>query len=517
VRRAALALLVLVLPGGAPAATAFPAALAYSRSEAAGGGVFVMARSGRVNLVARGGLSPAWSPDGRRLAFAAPTPNGTTELFVADASGRHRASLTRTPLASENDPGWAPDGRRLVVEREGTLVLVRADGARERPLVAGREPAWAPDGRRIAFVGDRAGSEDVYVVEVSTGRVRPVTFSPGAESAPAWSPDGRRLAFLSSDGLSTDLYVIELSTGFVKRLTADVATEGPPAWSTDGRRVSFVSDRAGVRALWSVSPAGGEAVPLGGPALVERLSWRPPVSRELRPDLDQRAPSDLSLETVQRAGRPRYLLGFESATENRGEGPVSITASRPSLLFPTMQATQRVRLAGGGVHTYSVVGFLRYTFSPTHTHWHLMDFQRYELRRAADHSLVLRDHKSGFCLTDRWSHRIASVPGSAPRPRFTSYCARGRPKAVSLAQGTSVGFADVYPGHVHGQNLDVTRVPAGIYELVHRANPQLLLRELRYENDAASLRIRLSWPKGRAHPPAIRVLRVCAASEFCGP
>jgi hypothetical protein len=145
-----------------------------------------------------------------------------------------------------------------------------------------------------------------------------------------------------------------------------------------------------------------------------------------------------------------------------------------------------------------------------------MDFQRYELRRANDHSLVTRDRKSGFCLTDRWTNRVATgLLGQPRRPRFTTYCGQGDTGSLGVGQGTSVGYTDLYPSHFHGQNLDVTRVPAGIYILVHRANPELLLRELRYENNAASLRIRLRWPRGRGRPPAIRVLASCGSSSRC--
>ena len=78
-----------------------------------------------------------------------------------------------------------------------------------------------------------------------------------------------------------------------------------------------------------------------------------------------------------------------------------------------------------------------------------------------------------------------------------------------------MGYSDVYPAHFHGQNIDVTRVQAGIYVLVHRASPNLLIRELRYENNAASVRIRLSWPRGRSKEPAVRVLARCPATERC--
>ena len=106
--------------------------------------------------------------------------------------------------------------------------------------------------------------------------------------------------------------------------------------------------------------------------------------------------------------------------------------------------------------------------------------------------------------------------GSKPAKRTVYKIMRARnTKAQAVMQGTTVGYSDVYPAHFHGQNLDLTRVPAGIYVLVHRASPNLLIRELRYENNAASVRIRLSWPQGRSQEPAVRVLARCPATERC--
>jgi hypothetical protein len=490
----AASLLAFAVGGAAPhAAATLPGALAFARPEVAGGDVFVWERNGRVRLFARSGHSPAWSPDGKRLAYVR-----QGQLWVADADGSHRARISDRADAVD----WSPDGRRLVVEREGALVLLRADAAVERTLTAGVEVAWSSR-NRIAFV--RNG--DLYRIDPTGRGLRRLTTTPAVESAPAWSPDGQRLAYIATEPGAVDLFVLHVARGHPTRLTTDPAIESSPAWSR--------ANPTGLETAWSIPASGGTAIPLSGVSGLTDLRWRPPVSNELRPDLDQQAPSDLDVQRVEQGGRVRFLLGFRSATDNAGEGPLSVFSLRPSPLVPTMQTSQRVRLAGGGVRTYPRVGFLRYTYSPIHSHWHLMGFQRYELRSASDHRLLLRDRKSGFCLNDRWGNAAQGFSGRRPRPVFTDYCRRGVTDAAVVSQGTSVGYSDIYPAHYHGQNLDVTRIPRGIYTLVHRASPNLLIRELRYENNAASMRIRIAWPKGRTQPPAVRVLARCPATERC--
>jgi hypothetical protein len=141
-----------------------------------------------------------------------------------------------------------------------------------------------------------------------------------------------------------------------------------------------------------------------------------------------------------------------------------------------------------------------------------MGLQRYELRRASDNTVLLRDRKSGFCLADRWAHVPGRLPNEPRGPVFKGHCEQGRPNALAVHQGTSVGYTDRYPSHFHGQSLDLTRIPSGTYVLVHRASRSLLFRELRYENNAASLRIRLTWHRGR---PSVRVLKTCPDSDRC--
>ena len=164
----------------------------------------------------------------------------------------------------------------------------------------------------------------------------------------------------------------------------------------------------------------------------------------------------------------------------------------------------------GSVRTYEDAGRLRYTPESTHSHWHLLDFQRYELRTLAG-DLVVRDRKSGFCLADHYGlarRRVAVFTGA----RFFGNCAASQPRALAVEQGTSIGFTDLYPAHFHGQNLELRGVPAGDYVLVHRANPTGQLEELDYTNNAASLRIRLTW---RGGTPRVETLRTCDGSAVC--
>jgi hypothetical protein len=179
-----------------------------------------------------------------------------------------------------------------------------------------------------------------------------------------------------------------------------------------------------------------------------------------------------------------------------------------------MRAHQVVELLGGGTRVVRDVGVLHYELHPPHRHWHFESFVRYELRRASDFSLVVRDRKSGFCLIDRWGRMSPGIPGTGP-PRFVGDCGAAQPTARSVSEGTSVGYVDRYPAFFHGQDLDLTGLRAGRYVLVHRANPDRTVRELRYSNDVASVLLQLSWPNGRSSAPRVSVLRRCEAQERC--
>jgi hypothetical protein len=208
------------------------------------------------------------------------------------------------------------------------------------------------------------------------------------------------------------------------------------------------------------------------------------------PDLDQAPP--LGLSVVPRHGR--LLLVFGSAVDNVGPGELVVVGRREGRTMRTWQ------VVGGRRYPLSVR--LRYVRSETHEHWHFPDFERYELRRL-DGTLVGRDRKTGFCLRDAYETRALNR-----RPVWTSECRRGRPNARTVRQGISVGFGDDYVPQKEGQAIDVTGVRPGRYVLVHRANPDHVLRERSYANNAASALIALN---GRR----VTILRRCGTSARC--
>ena len=299
----------------------------------------------------------------------------------------------------------------------------------------------------------------------------------GTGSDPAYAPDGRLAVVRDGEVVAGGRIV-------------DEGTE--PAWSADGKHVAYVRD--------DTIYVDGKALRRG-----EQPAWQPAKRvRELLPDFDQRPPADLRIA----GGTGRWLLGFTSLVDNIGLGPGIIEGVRPPSA-KRMSGTQRVVLANGKSRTYRDVAQIRYTNSPPHHHWHLMRFDSFELRTLDGRTLV-RDRKSGFCLADHWG----AAPGHWPnrKPHFLGDCEQYHPDATHVLMGTTPGYTDRYPAFFHGQNVDVTGVPAGIYDLVHRVNESMLLRELRYDNDVASVRVRLRWVAGA---PKVTVLRSCTATAIC--
>ncbi len=267
----------------------------------------------------------------------------------------------------------------------------------------------------------------------------------------------------------------------------------------------------GLVALVAVGLALGEHDASLGVAPSESSERGRPVQAELLPDLDQEAPSKLVVTEATRAGLPVHRLGFASAVVNIGSGPLIVDGSRRAFRAGPMRADQIVRRADGSTRVVPGVATLRYVRSADHAHWHLVPFERYELRRVGTSASAVRDVKTGFCLGDRYDSK-RSLPGKPPEKVFRGRCGLRSPHLLRVRQGISVGYGDDYDPTLEGQYVELTGLPGGRYVLVHKVNGDRRLLERDYSNNAASLLLQLGWQGGQ---PVIETLRVCAASAQC--
>jgi dipeptidyl aminopeptidase/acylaminoacyl peptidase/CubicO group peptidase (beta-lactamase class C family) len=266
--------------------------------------------------------SPAISPDGGRVVYVLRTSDRDADqdrraLWQVSADGGEPQQLTRGP--ADTAPAWSPDGRRLAFLRGGDApaqiwLLPAAAGEPEQltrlPAGAG-PPAWSPDGSRIAFAapvdGRAAGAQEagaggderrehepvvidrlgykadgsgllralrshLHVADVATGEVRQVTYGDWHAGAPAWSPDGQRLAFSAALTADADLtgasaaYVVDLDGDQTPRLAGRADGEaGPVTWApaSDALLVAGADQvRSGHTRLWRVPLDGSPAADL---------------------------------------------------------------------------------------------------------------------------------------------------------------------------------------------------------------------------------------------------------------
>lgn len=175
-----------------------------------------------------------------------------------------------------------------------------------------------------------------------------------------------------------------------------------------------------------------------------------------------------------------------------------------------MRADQLVERADGTRAVRRGIGRLGF-FPGGHNHWHFMGFQRFELRDTAG-KRVARDHKTGFCLGDRFPSK-RRVPGASPTPVINHNCSRGIRGTKRLLMGIAPGWGDDYAAYLEDQFVEITGVPPGRYVLVHRADPSELLQVADdRSDDVASVLIELGKPAGHGLP-TVRVLRGCPGRD----
>jgi eukaryotic-like serine/threonine-protein kinase len=226
-----------------------------------------------------------FSPDGSQIAFiwdGGQKDVNKGDIYIRLVGVGEPVQLTNTPEA-ESLPAWSPDGRYIVFLRGSGIYVIQAlPGGTERKVgEGGRGVSWSPDSKLMAMVSvpesaspdqpaGPADSGSIFLLSVETGqRIRRITtpVAPASDRLPVFSPDGQYIAYHHfPSGANSELYVVPVTGGPPRQLTFDNRSISGLTWTADSREIVYIANRGGGAGLWRLPVEGGapERVPIAG-------------------------------------------------------------------------------------------------------------------------------------------------------------------------------------------------------------------------------------------------------------
>lgn len=203
--------------------------------------------------------SPSWSSDGTTVAFTANRGTGAHVLFL-DADSNRPRSLDTLSNQDIRALAWSPNKRYVAYtqpsEQSYQVLYIRDITTEQTRQITvdttnAFAPTWSADGRKLAFSWSPVANQEIYVINANetavpvsnASRLQRLTFDYNNDTMPAWSPDNRWIAFVSDRSGNSEIYVMDTQGENMRRLTNDPARDADPQWSPDGQWIVYASIR----------------------------------------------------------------------------------------------------------------------------------------------------------------------------------------------------------------------------------------------------------------------------------